>query len=149
FERNDLESEATNLGATPPYSHPNLNIDSRDRDYFRFESPGGSTMTLQLEYPAGLGTISVFDLASLGGGCELPVLLSDTPLAGSKGRTLASRVPGGPMQLALSADSINAYHLNVSFAGRTFDADVYEPNNTVATARHLYSVKPGGSGLFR
>src|SRR5690606_23464457 len=80
FERNDLESEATNLGATPPYSHPNLNIDSRDRDYFRFESPGGSTMTLQLEYPAGLGTISVFDLASLGGGCELPVLLSDTPL---------------------------------------------------------------------
>lgn len=148
FEINDLEDDPTDLGAAAPYSAPNLNIDAADRDYFRFTSPGGATMTLNLQYPQGLGDISVFNLASLGGDCTSPALLADTPLPNATGRTLTYTVPGGPLLLSLDANDVNAYNLGISFAASAFAPDIYEPNETHITARYLYSLKPVHIGVL-
>ena len=53
LEKNDLETTPVNLGSLPPYSRSNLNIDKRDRDYFRFDSPNGSLMMHHSELSGG------------------------------------------------------------------------------------------------
>jgi len=148
FENNDLETAPTNLGAMPPYNHPNLNMDARDRDYFRFESPGGATMTLDLTYPQGLGTLSVFDLLGQAGDCTPIAFVGESALGGNTGRRLSYRVPGGPLLLALDSDEVLAYHLGISFMANAFAADTYEPNNSVATARYLTSRRFAGGGAL-
>ena len=147
FENNDLETIPANLGSLPPYSRSNLNIDKRDRDYFRFDSPNGSLMTIALAYPQGLGALAVHSLESPSGVCEPPALVSDTPIAAG-GHSLVYRVPGGPLQLGLRADDVNAYNITITFASDTYPIDGYEVNNTVATARRISSLRSVRSGPF-
>lgn len=144
FEDNDLTP--TDLGSSASYNQANLNVDGRDRDYFKFESAGGSTMTVDLEHPEGLGAVTLLDLQSLGD-CGEPVLVSDAGLGG-RGRRYTYRVPGGPLQLAVKSDDINAYNLAISFASPTIAADGYEANDLPSTARWIYSFKSIGSGPF-
>lgn len=143
-EPNDITP--TNLGSAASYSRNNLNLDGRDRDYFRFDSPGGGTMTLQLVYPAGLGDISVLSLESVTGACGRPVLISQAPIA-SGGKTYTYQVPGGAMTLGLRAADVNAYNLAISFGSRAYAADSYEPNDTPATAKRLSSISVAGGAL--
>ncbi len=141
---NDLTP--TNLGAIGPYSQPNLNLDGRDRDYFRFEVPGGSTLTIDLQYPQGLGRLSLLDLDSLGE-CGDPVLVGETDLGGT-GRRFTYTVPGGSFQVGVRADDVNAYNLGIAYSSASFPADGYEPNDLPASARWIYSFSFAGSGLF-
>ena len=145
FENNSLETNPTNLGAAPPYNQPNLNIDSADRDYFRFDAPGGSTATINLSYADPLGPVSVFSFDSLGANCAAPALASDAPLpAGdpsAPGRRLTYAVSGGPHLLALKGTNINAYNLGISFTARAFAPDAYEVNDLASQARYLNSWK--------
>lgn len=145
FENNDLETIPANLGSLPPYSRSNLNIDKRDRDYFRFDSPSGSLMTLALAYPQGLGALAVHSLESPSGICEPPALVSDTPIAAG-GHSLVYRVPGGPLRLGLRADDVNAYNMMITFASDTYLIDDYEVNDTIAKARRISSLRSVGSG---
>lgn len=138
FENNDLETIPANLGSLPPYSRSNLNIDKRDRDYFRFDSPNGSFMTIALAYPQGLGAIAVHSLESPSGICEPPAFVGDTPIAAG-GHSLVYRVPGGPLRLGLRGEDVNAYNMTITFASDTYPIDDYEVNNTVATARRISS----------
>ena len=147
FENNDLETIPANLGSLPPYGRSNLNINKRDRDYFRFDSPNGSLMTVALASPKGLGTISVLSLESPSGVCEAPAFVSDTPIPAG-GRSLVYRVPGGPLRLGLRADDVNAYNINIAFASDSYPKDDYEVNDTVATARRLSSRRSVRSGPF-
>lgn len=147
-EPNNLESTPTNLGAVAPYSVPSMSINARDRDYFRFDSPGGSRMTINLQYPAGLSTITPFSLHSLGGGCAAPVLVGDAALAGNSGHAYTYRAPGGPFLLGLRSDEVNAYNLTISFANAAFAADGYEVNDTPAAAKRLYTWKSAGAGIL-
>lgn len=149
YEPNDLEDTPTDLGAAAPITQPNLNIEAGDRDYFRFVSPGSSTMTLSLQYAAGLGAVDVFSLYSQGGQCTTSTLLSEVALPGNTGRTFTYRVPGGTLDLGLSATGVNAYNLGISFATVSLGADTYESNDTVASARYLYSLKPASSGVYK
>ena len=145
FENNDLETIPANLGSLPPYSRSNLNIDKRDRDYFRFDSPNGSLMTIALGYPQGLGAIAIHSLESPSGVCEPPAFVSDTPIAAG-GHSLIYRVPGGPLRLGLRADDVNAYNMMITFASDTYPIDDYEVNNTVTTAKSLSSRRSVRSG---
>ncbi len=146
-EPNNLETTPTNLGVTPPYSVPSMSTNARDRDYYRFESPGGSSMTISLQYPEGLSTVSIFSLYSLGGGCAAPARTSDASLGNNTGHTYTYRVPGGPLLLGLSSNEVNAYNLNISFATAAFAADDYEVNDDAARARFLYTWQFSNSGL--
>jgi hypothetical protein len=145
FENNSLEANATNLGAAPPYTQPDLNISSTDRDYFTFAAPGASTATITLNHTEALGPVSVFSFDSLGAHCQPPTLISDVPLPVAApplpGRSLMYTVPGGPLRLALKGADINAYDLNIAFAAAAIGPDAYEVNDAVAQARYIYSLK--------
>jgi hypothetical protein len=145
FENNDLETIPANLGSIPPYSRLNLNIDKRDRDYFRFDSPNGSLMTIALSYPPGLGAVAIHSLESPKGVCEPPALVSDTPIAAG-GHSLVYRVPGGSLRLGLRADDVNAYNMMITFASDNYPIDGYEVNNTFGMARRISSSRPIRSG---
>lgn len=138
LENNDLEGNPANLGSTAPYLRGNLNIDARERDYFKFVSPNGRRMTVTLAAPAGLGAVTVDTLVSLAGACGVPSTIAGTakPLPGG-GRTADYHVPGGPLRLGVRGSDVNAYNLRVSFAGDTFPIDDYESNGTIATAKRL------------
>ena len=84
LENNDLETIPANLGSLPPYSRSNLNIDKRDRDYFRFDSPNGSLMTITTDYPQGLGALAVHSL-------ESPTRRLRTPCSRRRHRTHCER----------------------------------------------------------
>jgi len=53
LEINDLDTIPSNLGTAPTYSRANLNIDKRDRDYFRFDSPNGFAHDAHFELSRG------------------------------------------------------------------------------------------------
>jgi len=137
LENNDLETIPTNLGTAPTYTRSNLNIDKRDRDYFRFDSPNGSLMTITLNYPGGLGNVAVHSLESPTGVCEVPVLANPPAPIATGGQTFVYRVPGGPLRLGLKSDDVNAYNMAITFASDTYPPDDFESNDTVATARRL------------
>jgi hypothetical protein len=145
FENNSLETNPTNLGTTPPYVQPDLNINSGDRDYFTFTAPGGSTATITLSYVDALGAVSVHSFESLGAHCDAPSFISDVSLPAANpaapGHSLTYKVPGGPLRLALKGADINAYDINIAFASRVLAPDAYEVNDQVARARYLYSWK--------
>lgn len=143
-ENNDLETIPTDLGSAPTYNRVNFNVDARDRDYFRFQSPGGSMMTVSLQYPQGLGQVSIFDIEGPDGACERPVYITDTALAGG-GRSYVYRVPGGTLRLGLAADDVNAYNLGISFVTANYPPDAYEANDQVAAARRLQSFRRVGA----
>jgi hypothetical protein len=135
----------TDLGAAASYSQPNLNLDrGGDRDYFKFQVPGSSVMTIDLQYPEGLGPLSLVNLDT-NDQCGLPVLLSDTDLGG-KGHRFTYNAPGGTYTFGVSGDDINAYNLLIGFAAPVIDPDAYEPNDTPGTARWLFSLVAGSSG---
>ena len=137
LEKNDLETTPVNLGSLPPYSRSNLNIDKRDRDYFRFDSPNGSLMMLTLNYPAGLGNVAVHSLESPTGVCEAPVPSAPPAPIATGGQTFVYRVPGGPLRLGLRSDDVNAYNMAITFASDTYPPDDFESNDTVRTAKRL------------
>jgi hypothetical protein len=139
LENNDLETIPTNLGSLPPYSRSNLNIDKRDRDYFRFDSPNGSEMTITTSYPQGLGALAVHSLESQRGVCEPPTLVGATGVPPGGGRIFAYRVPGGPLRLALRAEDVNAYNMTITFTNDAYPSDFYEENDIVARAKRLSS----------
>ncbi|HNO80207.1 MAG TPA: S8/S53 family peptidase [Phycisphaerae bacterium] len=143
---NDLTP--TDLAAPAPYNQANLNLDERDRDYFKFESPGSSTMTVNLQYPVTLGDLALLNVESLGE-CGMPTYVSDGSLGGGSGHQFVYRVPGGPIQLGIDAQDINAYNLGISFTSAILAPDDYEPNETDATAKWIYSLKRVGSGLLK
>jgi hypothetical protein len=145
FENNDLDTIPANLGSLPPYTRANLNLDTRDRDFFRFDSPNGSLMTLALNYPQTLGAVAVQSLVSLKGVCAPPTLVSDTPIAAG-GHSLVYRVPGGPLRLGLQAGDVNAYNMTITFASDTYPIDDFEVNDTVARAKRLSSPHSVQSG---
>jgi hypothetical protein len=143
---NDLT--ATVLNGPPPYNQANLNLDERDRDYFKIESPGRSLMTVDLQYPEALGALSILNLESLGQ-CGSPVFFSDAPLGGGRGHRFVYRISGGFLQFAVDALDVNAYNLSIGFGGSVLAPDTYESNDTDATATRIYSFKPVGSGIFK
>jgi hypothetical protein len=147
LEPNNVETAPADLGPAPPYNFPNLSIDSRDRDYYRFQSPGASTMSLQLEYPAGLGALSILSLRGAEGRCQQPILVDDAALVNDTGHRYRYRVPGGALLLGLAAPGINAYHLDINFTPRTFTRDRYEPNDTTGNATKLYGLRYTGGAL--
>jgi Subtilase family len=140
LENNDLAASPTDLGPTPPYARSNLNIDGRDRDHFKFVSPNGNRMTIGMAYPQSLGATAIDSLESLRDACGVPSLVagSDQPLAGG-GHSLVYRVPGGPLRLGLRATDVNAYNLTIGFASDAYPADDFEGNDSVATAKRLFS----------
>lgn len=144
YENNDLTP--TDLGSAASYNQSNLNVDGRDRDHFKFEAPGGATMTVDLQYPEALGAVTILDLLSLGD-CGVPVFVGETGLAGG-GRRYTYRVPGGPLQLAIRGEDVNAYNMAISFTSATIAPDSYESNNLPSTARWIHSFKNVGSGPF-
>lgn len=147
-EPNSVESAPTNLGAAPSYSVPSMSINARDRDYFKFESPGGGSMTISLQYPQGLSTLSILTMQSLGGDCAVPARTGEAALApAGSGRSYTYRVPGGPLLLGLSSNEVNAYNLNISFAAAAFAADDYEVNDDAARARFLFTWRISNTGL--
>ncbi len=142
LENNDLETIPANLGTGPTYTRSNLNIDKRDRDYFRFDSPNGSLMTITLNYPAGLGVVAVHSLESPAGVCETPFLTAAPSPIPTGGQTFVYRVPGGPLRLGLKSDDVNAYNMAITFGSDNYPSDDFEPNDTVKTARRLSSRRP-------
>jgi hypothetical protein len=105
-------------------------------------------MTITLQYPEGLGPISIFSLQSLDDACGAPTLVSDVGLGGT-GRTLTFTTPGGPLQLGLSAGDLNAYNLAISFNAAALLPDIYEVggNDDVAHAKYIHGFAPG-TGTF-
>jgi hypothetical protein len=146
LEINDLDTIPSNLGTAPTYSRSNLNIDKRDRDYFRFDSPNGSRMTLTLNYPAGLGTVAVHSLVSLVEVCEAPVLASPPKPIPTGGQSFVYRVPGGPLRLGLKGADVNAYNMTITFASDSYPPDAFESNDTVKTAKRLSTPRSVHSG---
>lgn len=145
LERNDLEKSPSNLGSKASYNTKNLNIDNRDRDYFVFDSPGGSQMTLAFAYPDVLGSLAVQTIESPVGICQAPTPMG-SPVVASGSKIFTYRVPGGPLLLGLSGSDVNAYNMSINFASDTYPPDVYEPNNTAATARYITSFRSAGIG---
>jgi hypothetical protein len=145
LERNDIETDPTNLGNQPSYSKTNLNMDNHDRDYFAFNSPGGSLMTLALNRPDVLGSFAVQQFESRIGICQAPTL-SGNPATTPNKQTLTYRVPGGPLLLGLRATDVNAYNMAISFTSDTYPPDIYEPNDTVPQAKHISSFRSAGIG---
>jgi Subtilase family len=149
LERNDLDTHPSDLGILPSYSRNNLNIDNRDRDFFLFNSPRGSVMSLTLVHPRVLGTVGVLAFDVPTGICQAPTLVSNTPnpiVNPVGGSTVVYRVPGGPLRLGLNATDVNAYNMAINFATDTYAPDVFEPNDTPATARFLSSIRRAGIG---
>ena len=142
-EPNSLDSNPTNLGAAASYAENNLNIDSQDRDLFRFNVPGGSVATISLRYASGLGAVSLFDLRGDGGACAAPAFISDTPRGDGTGRDIVYRLAGGPHVLELRGNAILAYNLGINFALPAIAADGFEPNDLVSQARYQYSFTLG------
>jgi len=140
FESNDQASSATIFGPQPRYTFTNLNLDSRDRDYFQFVSPGGRQMTVTMAAPTGLAPIVIDSLDPVAGSCGVPAVVagSDQPLAGG-GHSVVYRVPGGPLRLGLKAADVNAYNLDIAFSSDSYAPDAYEPNETAATAKPLFT----------
>ena len=101
-------------------------------------------MTIALAYPAPLPAVSVERLESLGD-CGRPQFVSEAPRAGG-GKTLVYRVSGGPLQLGLRGDGVNAYNLGITFAGDTFAPDEYEVNDVDADAASSIPFKAIGTG---
>lgn len=147
LENNDPATNPTDLGSTPPYGRSNLNIDGRDRDFFKFDSPNGNRMTITMTYPQGLGAIAIDRLDSLSGACGVPSLVpgSDQPLP-IGGHSLVYRVPGGPLRLGLRATEVNAYNLTIGFASDAYAPDDFESNDMVATAKRLSTRARGATG---
>jgi subtilisin family serine protease len=145
FEPNNGPGAPATLGGFAPYSAPDLNLSAADQDWFKFESPGASQMTINLQSPSGLGHISVISLLSLGETCGSPELISDSP--GTNTRVLTYNVPGGPLQLGLRADDVNAYNLTISFTAAAVAPDIYEVNDDVAAAKYIHGFAPG-TGTF-
>jgi hypothetical protein len=145
LERNDIETDPTDLGDQPSYGKTNLNIDSHDRDYFAFNSPGGSLMTLTLDRPDVLGSFAVQQFESRSGICQAPTL-SDNPVTAPNKQTLTYRVPGGPLLLGLRATDVNAYNMTINFTSDTYPPDIYEPNDTVPQAKRISSFRSAGIG---
>lgn len=145
FEPNSLIAPRQLPGSSP---WNNLNLHSpQDRDYYRLLSPQRSIMRIDLVYPEGLGSVPWLGLDG-SDACGAATLRSDAPLAGG-GRRLEYTVAAGNHLLSLGGGLINAYNLAVSFnAAAPLAQDIYEPNNSAATARHLYSFRRSREGLF-
>lgn len=145
LERNDLDTDPTNLGNQPSYSKTNLNIDNHDRDYFLFNSAGGAVMTLNVARPDVLGSLAVQQFESPVGICEAPTL-SGNPVIGTNSQTWKYRVPGGPLLLGLRANDVSAYNMNISFGSDTYPPDGYEVNDTAAQAKLISTFRVAGIG---
>ncbi len=146
FEPNNGDAAPTDLGKKPSYSEPNLSLNANDHDFFKFESPGASQMTITLQSPGGLGNISVINLLSLGNTCGSPRQLTNTAV--TNGRVLTYNVPGGLLELGLRADDVTAYNLSISFAAPGLAPDTYEVNDVVAAAKYIHSFGAGLSDAF-
>ncbi|MEZ6085131.1 MAG: S8/S53 family peptidase [Phycisphaerae bacterium] len=146
FEPNNGPAAPTDLGNNPPYNEPNLSINAQDHDFFEFESPGAAHMLINLQYPGGLGDLSLITLQSLGDTCGALSRTNDATSA--NGRILGYEVPGGLLKLGLRAEDVNAYHLGISFGAPATGTDVYEVNNDVPAARYIYSFASGIGGTF-
>jgi hypothetical protein len=149
FEVNDTDLLATDLGSAASYTQANLNIDSRDRDFFRFVVPNASVGTIQLQYPQALGNMSVFEFQADSMRCAAPVLVSDLKVPGGKQRLIQYRLAGGSHVIGFAADAVNAYNLGISFVSAPVAPDSYEPNDTAAQAKSLYSVAVVPRGVGR
>jgi Subtilase family len=145
---NDLTP--TDLGTASSYSQANLNVDSRDRDVFKVQAPASSTMTVTLQYPEPLGAVQLTGIEALGE-CALPKFVSDVGLGGT-GHRLTWTVPGGGLQLGVRGADVNAYNVAINFATPAIPADIYEANDSVATATRLFTLlgsRPGGRARSR
>jgi hypothetical protein len=149
FEPNDTDLIATDLGSAPPYNQANLNIDTRDRDFFRFVVPGAAVGTIQLQYPRALGNLSIYDFHADSMRCANPVLASDLTVPGGNQRVLQYRLAGGSHVIGFAADAVNAYNFGISFVTAPVAPDGYEPNDNAAQAKSLYSVVATGRGVGR
>lgn len=145
LEPNSLISPRQLPGSSP---WNNLNLHSpQDRDYYRLPSPQRSTMRIDLIYPEGLGSVPWLGLDG-SDACGAAILRSDAPLAGG-GRRLEYTVTAGNHVLSIGGGLINAYNLGVSFTlAAPLPQDIYEPNNTPATPRALYSFRRNREGLL-
>jgi hypothetical protein len=147
---NNIVERATPLNGGGPYNQPNLNIDKpNERDFFAFEVPGQSVMTLNLQNPDSLAGLSLVAWDT-DGGCGLPTFISQGALApAGTGVQYMYNIPGGIYKVAVTGTNINAYNLGISFATPVIAADSYEPNDMAATAEHLFSFSNHGTGLLR
>lgn len=124
------------LTMTGPYK-TGLSLDSADdRDLFSFNTVTGATLTIDLQYPEGLGTIKLSDFQALDI-CGHWTLDRDDDLGPNQGHRFTYNLSAGQYQFTLSAGDINAYNLFLNFNSFTLPDDLYEKNNTQDKARAL------------
>jgi hypothetical protein len=152
FEPNNAAGAATNLGSSANRREANLNLDGADRDFFAFTAPGARLATIDLEFPTGLGPISIGppvqddDNAD---GCPAPGFAGSTPHANGTGFSEQYFVNPGRHVFSVRAGDVNAYNLTVSLRSGFVPADAYESNDTPAAATRepfFYFFPAGGGG---
>ncbi|QSA97773.1 S8/S53 family peptidase [Methylococcus sp. EFPC2] len=149
LEPNNTIEMARDLGAGPSHSVFNMNLDATDRDFFAFTAPGPMIATIDLQYPQGLGPISVRNLhreIGFPGACPEPSFISRTPHGDNTGYSEAHYLSSGRHIFEVRANDVNAYNLTVSLAGGAVPMDDYEFNDTVASATRepFFLLRPTG-----
>jgi hypothetical protein len=137
FEPNNAEAAATHLGSSTNRREANLNLDGGDRDYFSFNAPSTRLVTIDLEFPTGLGPISLGPLAQDDadtGTCAPPGFVGRTPHANGTGFSDDYYVSAGRHVFNVRANDVNAYNLTVSQRAGFTPRDAHESNDTPATA---------------
>jgi hypothetical protein len=137
LEPNDTVETARDLGSQPSSREEHLNLDAADRDFFAFTTPGPSLATIDLEYPEGLGPITINGLRredQSAGGCLAPTFVSRIAHGDNTGFREAHHLSAGRHVFDVRAADVNAYNLTVSFAAPTVARDLYEDNDEPAKA---------------
>jgi len=127
-EPNDSAAQATSI--TPGQPKTGLTL-FPDKDYFRFALTDYATVQLSVERARLLGNVSVsFTQASNGAAPVDPTLTTWT------GGTLKTAMLGpGDFTFAVKGDDLSVYDLRVDTSPVFLAPDVYEPNETLPTAR--------------
>ena len=153
FEPNDGEGAATNLGSPGNRREANLNLDGGDRDFFSFKAPAARLATIDLQFPTGLGPISLSALTQDDadtGTCAPPGFVSRTPHADGTGFSDDYYVGAGRHVFNVRAGDVNAYNLTVSQRAGFTPRDAQEPNDSPATATRepFFFFFPASAGGF-
>lgn len=142
LEANNTSGTATalsSIGSTAsPTRRDNLTLtNASDRDHFRFTLSEYASLNIDLEYMPTLGNFTL-SLVKESGASGAPEGVTNELRSDGRGRRYrATLVPPGTYRVVAAGDTSNLYNLVVSKLDSPMSPDIYEVNNTLATAYGL------------